>query len=207
MRFFLLTLAAAVSAFAQDRPGVFDFYLLSLSWSPQYCAGPGGSRDPLQCGDGRQFGFVVHGLWPQFERGWPRSCGAGSPVDPAIARRMLPLMPSERLIQHEWDTHGVCSGLAQRPYFDLVRRAFEKLRVPQPYRAPLQHVYVNPREIKTNFAAANPGLPESAVRVLCSGRYLSEVRVCFSKDLEPRPCPAGIRDTCRAPEIIMQPVR
>jgi ribonuclease T2 len=67
--------ALATPASAQDRrqnePGQFDFYVLSLSWSPSFCEGReenggGGRSQQIQCG-GRPFSFVVHGLWPQYE--------------------------------------------------------------------------------------------------------------------------------------------
>src|SRR5215212_5317363 len=53
----------------QNAPGEFDFYVLSLSWSPSFCdaaseRGNSGRNQQAQCG-GRPFSFVVHGLWPQ----------------------------------------------------------------------------------------------------------------------------------------------
>src|SRR5690242_5822167 len=95
----------------QGEPGKFDYYLLSLSWSPQHCSTPAGSNDSMQCGEGRQFGFIVHGLWPQYERGFPSECADAGPVRSGIVKQMLRLMPAEKLIQHEWATHGTCSGL------------------------------------------------------------------------------------------------
>ncbi len=188
-------------------PGVFDYYVLSLSWSPQYCSGPGGARDAIQCGEGRRFGFVVHGLWPQFERGYPAGCAGPRTVPPAIVDRMLPLMPSPRLIQHEWTMHGTCSGLEPGAYFDLVRKVHASVRIPEEYRTPLRQITVTPDSIRAKFASANPGMPTGSLRVLCGGRFLSEVRACLTKDLRLRACGASVRDTCRSPEIIMQPVR
>jgi ribonuclease T2 len=74
-----LVFISAGCASAQDRrqnaPGEFDFYVLSLSWSPSFCEaaserGNSGRSQQAQCG-GRPFSFVVHGLWPQYERGFP----------------------------------------------------------------------------------------------------------------------------------------
>jgi ribonuclease T2 len=192
---------------SRGEPGVFDYYVLSLSWSPQHCAGPSGGRDTQQCADGKQFGFVVHGLWPQYERGYPDNCGEGSRMDPAITRRLLPLMPSDRLIQHEWEKHGVCSGLTQVEYFKKIEKAFGSLKMPADFKAPIKQVYINPNVIRQKFVASNSGLSEKSVKVLCGGRYLSEVFICMTKDLKPRPCSASVRDTCRMDEIIMQPVR
>jgi ribonuclease T2 len=189
------------------QPGVFDYYVLSLSWSPEHCASLAGARDTVQCAEERRYGFVVHGLWPQYERGFPESCDAPSPVTPANSQRMLPLMPSRQLIQHEWQTHGTCSGLDQITYFDTIQRARGGLRVPAGYTAPVQEINVSPVDVKRKFVAANPGFGEDSVRVLCSGRFLSEVRVCLSKELKPRSCGADLRDTCRVDPVIMRPVR
>lgn len=189
-----------------NAPGAFDYYVLSLSWSPEYCA-TNGSNDPGQCAEGRKFAFVVHGLWPQYERGFPQNCAAGGAVSDAIVRRMLPLMPSPRLIEHEWRRHGTCSGLNQDAYFELVRRAYFQVAIPDDFKAPIKNVEVSPARVKDEFVRANPAMPFEAFRVLCRGRYLSEVRVCLTKDLRGRACSANVRDACAGEEIIMRPVR
>jgi len=111
-----------------DAPGQFDYYILSLSWSPSFCETATGNARRQQCGP-RPFSFVVHGLWPQYERGFPESCQVPPPrLDRNIMRGMLDLMPAPGLVFHEWDQHGTCSGLPPREYFDLVRRGREKVR-------------------------------------------------------------------------------
>ena len=131
----------AGSALAQDRrqnaPGEFDFYVLSLSWSPSFCEAAsergGGGRSQIQCG-GRPFSFVVHGLWPQYEHGFPDYCQRPSPrLDRNIVSSMLDLMPAPRLIFHEWDKHGVCSGLPARGYFETIRKARSAVKIPPEY--------------------------------------------------------------------------
>jgi ribonuclease T2 len=200
--FALLSLVAA-----PNDPGVFDYYLLALSWSPEYCAGPSGGRDPVQCGEGRRFGFIVHGLWPQFERGYPADCQSTAPVPDSLVQAMLPLMPSPRLIQHEWRKHGTCSGMDVQGYFRFVQKAFASVRMPDDFRGPIRNIEVAPSTIRSKFASANPAFPANAFRIQCSGRYLSEVRVCLSKDLKPRPCSRDVRDTCRAETVVMRPLR
>src|SRR5450631_4308767 len=83
----LTGLCATAPALAQDSrqnaPGEFDFYVLSLSWSPSFCEeaserGNSGRSQQVQCG-GRPYSFVVHGLWPQYERGFPDYCVRPSP--------------------------------------------------------------------------------------------------------------------------------
>ena len=215
LRLVLMAVLAVPQAGARSRhgvrgsgqPGIFDYYVLSLSWSPEHCAGPAGARDTTQCAEGRRYGFVVHGLWPQYERGFPESCAASSPVNATNLYRMLPLMPSRQLIQHEWEKHGTCSGLDQTAYFDRIQSARAALRVPPVYTAPVRELDVSPMDVKKTFAAANPGHGEDSFRILCAGRFLSEVRICLSKELKPRPCGAGIRDTCRVDPVIMRPLR
>jgi len=102
----------------QNEPGQFDFYVLSLSWSPSFCAAAaerrGGRGTGMQCG-ARPYSFVVHGLWPQYEKGFPEYCEMPAPrLDRGIVSSMLDLMPAPHLIFNEWDKHGTCSGLAPR---------------------------------------------------------------------------------------------
>ncbi len=187
------------------QPGSFDYYLLSLSWSPEYCAGPG-SGNPQQCGDQRRFGFVVHGLWPQYERGYPDSCGSADPVPSSIVNAMLPLMPSSQLIQHEWQKHGTCSGLDVNAYFQKVQKAFGTVSIPAQFKSPVSQIEVAPAAIESGFAQSNSAFPATAFQSVCSGRYLSEVRVCLTKDLHGRPC-SNERTSCRTDTVIMRPLR
>jgi len=202
---FVLSLSTCTAQPSGDTPGVFDYYVLSLSWSPQYCASNGGRTD-AQCGGGREYGFVLHGLWPQFERGFPGDCGTAS-LSNQIVDRMLPIMPSAALIRHEWRKHGTCSGLEASQYFAKATAAFRGFVIPTGLKAPLKTIYISPRKLKQDLAAANPRLGERGIAVLCNGRYLQEVRACYTKDLQPRECGSGIRDTCRVDELIVRPVR
>jgi len=207
----LLVLALAVPAFARDeRPevaGRFDYYVLSLSWSPQYCADAPGARDRRQCGSGRRYAFVLHGLWPQNERGFPQSSAEGGTLPRALVDDMLDIMPSPSLVRHEWATHGTYSGLTAEAYFAAARRAFRSITIPDRFRAPVRQVYVDPRTIVGDFLRDNPALPPAGIAVLCSGRFLKEVRVCLDRSLHPRTCGRGIRSRCRGDEVIVRPVR
>ena len=188
------------------EPDSFDYYVLSLSWSPQHCANrDGGPNDP-QCGAHRQYGFVVHGLWPQHDRGFPESCGAGGTLDQAVVESMLDIMPSPQLIRHEWTKHGTCSGMDAPSYFAKMRSAYTGLKIPAPYQKPHGTLHVPASQIKQEFAHANPGIDGTDLAVLCSGKFLQEVRVCFDKNLHPRDCGHDVRDRCRD-EVIVRPVR
>src|SRR3954467_2197416 len=196
--FTVLVAALAVgSALAQEQqgqqrnqPGKFDFYVLSLSWSPSFCkeTEERGRESNEQCRS-RPYAFVVHGLWPQYERGFPRDCQVPAPrLNRELMTSMLDLMPAPRLIYHEWDQHGTCSGLAAQAYFDLVRKAREAVRIPEAYTAPKATLTGAPDEVEEAFVKANPGLSRTAIAVTCSSTRLSEVRVCMGKDLKFRDC-------------------
>jgi ribonuclease T2 len=204
----------AVVAFAADdknHPGKFDYYVLALSWSPSYCADVAerrGNRKPdPQCG-GRPFAFVVHGLWPQYDKGFPSYCTVPAPrIGHAMMSGMLDLMPSPYLIYHEWDRHGTCSGLSAQSFFDLVRKARAAVRVPAVYRGPAAPLTVTPAAVAAAFEAANPGLSAAELAVTCNKTRLTEVRLCLTKDLKFRDCPAVAGRGCKRDNIVMPAVR
>lgn len=206
---FLAIAGWATSAPASaDTPGDFDFYVLSLSWSPTYCQDRGRS-DRIQCGGPRPFAFVVHGLWPQYERGSPRDCDVGprSGLPRRLVDSMLDLMPSPSLVRHEWRTHGSCSGLEPNDYFDLTRQAHDAVRIPSQFVDVSDYLTVSPREVESAFIAANPGLKASGIAVSCDSRRLKEVRICMTKDLRFRDCAEVDRKACRNNSLVMPPVR
>ena len=157
-------------------------------------------------GGPRRFGFVAHGLWPQYEKGWPEACGGG-PLERALIDRMIDIMPSPKLIRHEWEKHGTCSGLSAAEYFGKVREAFEQVKIPPAFEGPAATVATTPQKFRRAFLEANPALGERSVALQCSGRYLQEVRVCLDPQLAPRNCSAEVRDRCAGPQMLVRPVR
>jgi ribonuclease T2 len=201
-------------AIAQDRrqnqPGQFDFYVLALSWSPSFCqaAGERGTPPQDQCGGARPYSFVVHGLWPQYERGFPEYCIVPAPrLDRNIVNAMLDLMPAPRLIYNQWDKHGTCSGLTARAYFETVRKVRALVKIPEPYVELERTLTVTPDEVEEAFVEANAGLARSGVAVTCDNRRLREVRICVSKEFGFRDCPDIDRRACRRDKLVMPPVR
>ena len=196
--------------------GKFDYYVMSLSWSPTYCEDVGSARNDPQCRPrgNRRFAFVLHGLWPQFERGWPQDCQTPDRgfVPKPVAQRMLDIMPSERLVFHEYRKHGTCSGLGVDGYFDLARKLHAHIKVPQRYHNVNDpKLVVTPAEIREEFKAANPGLKDDMFVVKCGGpgNRLDEVRVCFDRAGQFRACGRNEdqRKACSAPRMYVPPTR
>jgi ribonuclease T2 len=195
----------------RNQPGQFAFYVLALSWSPSYCAAAAERSDgrvPTRECSAHSYSFIVHGLWPQYDRGFPRSCQAPAPrLARALVSAMLDLMPSPRLVYSEWDRHGTCSGLSPRRYFDTVRKARAAVKIPQQYLDLQQPLEVAPAAVAAAFIAANPGLATGDIAVACRGKWLTEVRLCLTKDLQFRACPDVVAHACRRERLLMPPRR
>lgn len=181
----------------QAAPGAFDFYLLNLSWSPEFCATHG---DSSECGRG--LGFVVHGLWPQDAGGdYPENCSdAPGPANP---QAYTDIIPTVSLIEHEWQTHGACSGLKADAYFAAARSAFTGLKIPADIGAGSDAAGVTPAQLLERFAKANPAYPAGSIALSCGNNRLTAVEVCLGKDLQPESC-QGVR-SCRANVIKVAP--
>ena len=207
----LLGAVAATGAHAQDArqnaKGEFDFYVLALSWSPSFCESAGERAPRQQCG-ARPYSFVVHGLWPQYEKGFPEYCEVPAPrLDRNIVSSMLDLMPAPRLVFHEWDRHGTCSGLSPRAYFDTVRKVRAMVKIPGEFLDLASPLTLSPDAVEEAFIKANDGLPRDAIAVTCDSRRLREVRICVGKDFRFQPCGEIDRRACRRDQVVMPPVR
>ena len=212
---FLVILACLVpegGAWGAERntPGEFDYYVLVLSWMPSYCRSEGRHRKDGQCGASKRDAFRLHGLWPQYDKGWPEHCPSGKrPWVPAkVIEEMGGIMPSKNLIIHEYRAHGTCSGLEPEQYFGVARELYERVNVPPRFLAPDGDPLVSPDEIEREFANTNSWLKPEMIAVSCRGAQLLDVRVCFGRDLFPRSC--GVNEDqsrlCPAPKIAIPPV-
>ena len=194
---------------SEGEPGQFDYYAVALSWSPAFCAT---HDDPNQCAPGRQTGFVLHGLWPQYERGYPQSC-SNERLSSADMARYAGLYPSPKMIGHEWSKHGTCSGLNPAAYFGLSSKLRGQVAIPAAYQRPSQPVRTSYADFVGAFRAANPRLPEHSVLPFCGagGRFLNEIHACFDKGGAGISCgPAEVRrseNTCRQPSFLIQAAR
>jgi ribonuclease T2 len=184
-------------------PGQFDFYVLSLSWSPGFCETIGAEKHRRQCNAGSGLGFVVHGLWPQYESGFPSDCGPAGRSPSRIALDAAKgVYPDLNLARYEWRKHGTCSGRSPTDYFADVRRARDAVEIPPPFRSASDRQTWTPIDIERAFMASNPKLRPDMMAVSCRRGVLEEVRICFSRDLrEFRACPQVSEGSCRAREL------
>ena len=170
-------------------------YTLTLSWSPQFCAGPARySRDAaMQCGGtiGR-FGFILHGLWPEGTgRAWPQFCAAAPLVPPQVLGENLCVTPSVQLMQHEWAKHGSCMARDADAYFDRARSLYQQLRFPD-MKGLARRKSLTAAEVADAFVARNPGIGRGSVRLqLARGGWLEEVWICLDRTFVATECPVG----------------
>jgi ribonuclease T2 len=211
----LIVLLLGAQTIAQQRPqgepGKFDFYVLSLSWSPSYCEAAeerSSNRTDPQCEVARPFSFVVHGLWPQYERGFPSWCEVRAPRIPrSLVDGMLDIMPSPRLVFHQWDRHGTCSGLSAEAFFDIMRKARAEVTIPDTFAGIDKPKMVAPGEVLDAFLQANPKLSRDDIAIACDAKRLTEVRICMSKDLGFRKCRQVAERSCTREKVVMPAVR
>ncbi|MEM6617060.1 MAG: ribonuclease [Pseudomonadota bacterium] len=206
--FFLAVCAATTShAQSQGRAGDFDYYVLALSWSPTFCADEANPDSRRQCRLDRR--FIVHGLWPQYERGWPERCPSSYPsrLPSVLLDRYGDITPDRGLLAHQWRKHGTCSGLDPQSYFEAARAMRSQIDVPEKLASIRQQFSVTRDDLRAMMVAANPTLPRDAIAITCDNRRLDEVRICFSRDGMPRKCGADVlqRMCGRSPMIVLRP--
>ncbi len=205
----LLVLLGGWPATAQQRrAGDFDYFVLSLSWSPNWCALTGDARQAEQCNPQRKAGWILHGLWPQYARGWPEFCRSSlAPPTRAMTRDMADIMGSPGLAWYQWKKHGSCSGLAPRDYFALSRRAYERIRRPEVFRRLGRTVKLPAKVVEEAFVRANPDLSPDMITVTCRDGHIQEVRICLDRTLAPVRCGADVIRDCVLKDAILAPIR
>lgn len=170
-------------------------YTLALSWSPEFCRTRKDSRrDKTQCsGDDGSFAFILHGLWPE-TRGpaYPQWCAATKALPPAVVKRNFCMMPTTRLMAHEWAKHGTCMTKRPETYFRVSRIMFDAVRFPNMDR--LSRKPLTAGQFRNAFAAANDGVTPEMLRLKVNQRgWLQEVKLCLGKNFRPTRCPAYLR--------------
>lgn len=205
----ILTALPALPVLAEgEKPGQFDYYVLALSWSPNWCATTGDARQSDQCDEGRDHGWVLHGLWPQNHRGWPSFCKTIERAPSrAMTRAMADISGSAGLAWHQWKKHGSCSGLSAADYYALSRRAYTMVNRPAVLRRLTQEVQLPASVIEDAFLRANPSWHKDMLTITCNKGYIEEARLCLSKDLTPVPCGRDVIRDCRIRDARFTPIR
>lgn len=201
---FLPTLSQAET----HRAGVFDYYVMALSWSPNWCALEGDAKGSDQCDARHDHGWVLHGLWPQYHRGWPDFCAtAEHPPSRAMTAAMADIMGTSGLAWHQWRKHGSCSGLSAAGYFALSRQAYDSIVRPDVFRRLDRSVRLPAAVVEEAFLKANPSFEPDGVTVTCRDGHIQEVRICLSRALAPVPCGQDVVRDCRMRDALFHPVR
>ena len=200
--FLLLTSAAHAKG---ERAGEFDYYVMALSWSPNWCALEGEAKGSPQCA--QDHGWVLHGLWPQYHRGWPAFCPTPEPQPPrSLTNTMADIMGTSGLAWYQWKKHGVCSGLSARAYYELSRKAYDSVVRPEVFRKLDRAVKLPASVVEDAFIKANPSLSRDMITITCRANHIQEARICLSKDLAPVPCGRDVSRDCQMKDALFEPI-
>ncbi len=210
---------AAVMAFAcfianamaqrAEQPGAFDYYLMSFTVAPSFCALSSRYAEKQECQIDTDAAFhetplTVHGLWPNRERVsvnlQPQYCAGPSlgTLSPSLRESLVRYMPgvADGLERYEWRRHGACSGLEPETYFAAVVRLAQHAN--DTIGAAMRDQLGKDVRIDDLLAAVRAKEPALAAAMVVSCRfsrqetgpsraYIEEIRVVLSKDFMPEP--------------------
>ena len=199
LKFVILILVAGVFCTSPSRataqqyakPGNFDFYLFTLSWSPQFCATT------------RRETSGVRDAWREFRRPWALAgvqerLLAGELFERARSRESKCRgrhHADASLVDHEWQKHGTCSGLGVDGYFDLMRSIRKSIIDSGSLLHLKETQMMAAAEIKAEFVAANPRISTEDMVIGCANNTLVQVQFCVAKD----GTPTDVRHDTRLP--------
>ncbi len=205
----LLCVLVAGSVHARgERSGQFDYYVLSLSWSANWCALEGDARRSPQCDAEHDHGWILHGLWPQFHRGYPSFCQTASRApSPRMTADMADIMGTPGLAWHQWKKHGSCTGLSASDYYALSRRAYATVIRPAVFRELDRAVKLPASVVEDAFLRDNKNLTRDAITITCKQGHIQEARICLSRELDPVPCGRDVIRDCTLKDALFTPMR
>ncbi|MCX7558559.1 ribonuclease T2 [Sulfitobacter sp. F26204] len=214
MRLLFVGLAATFLALATDtraegnKPGAFDYYVLALSWSPNWCLLEGDARNAAQCAKGTGHGWIMHGLWPQFHRGYPAFCQTvNRPPSRTMTASMADIMGTAGLAWHQWKKHGSCTGLTASAYYALSREAYGRVVRPTVFRKLDRQIALPASVVEDAFLKDNPGMIADGITITCRKNQIQEARICLSKSLDPVPCGQDVVKDCKLQKALFAPLR
>lgn len=209
MRWLLIWVLTALPALAQeDKAGVFDYYVMALSWSPNWCKLEGDAKGSDQCDARFDHGWILHGLWPQYHRGFPSYCRSRERA-PSRGQTgaMADIMGTGGLAWHQWKKHGVCSGLTSKEYYELSREAYASVQRPEVFRKLTKDIKLPASVVEDAWLKANPQLKADEITITCRQGHIQEARICLSRELKPVPCGQDVVRDCRTKDAVITPVR
>lgn len=191
-----------------EKAGDYDYFVMSLGWSSNWCALEGDDRNDPQCDAGRGLTWTLHGLWPQNESGYPSYCRTGE-LDPSRGdtAQMADIMGGSGLAFYQWKKHGRCSGLSAKTYYSTMRQAYKSVVIPPIFARISKDLVVPASVIEDAFTEANPGLARDQITVTCKSGMIQEVRICLTPDLQPRRCGADVIKDCTLKDAGLEAVR
>lgn len=204
----LLSFSALCARAEGERAGEFDYFVMALSWSANWCALEGDARRSPQCDASADYGWILHGLWPQFHRGYPSFCQtAQRPPSRGITAQMADIMGTPGLAWHQWKKHGSCTDLTAEDYYALSRRAYETVTRPAIFRKLDRTVKLPASVVEEAFLKENPDLSPDSITITCRKGYIQEARICLSRDLKPVPCGRDTITDCPLKDALFEPLR
>ncbi len=209
MRWLIIWLMSALPALAEgERAGEFDYYVMALSWSPNWCELEGDSRNSPQCDPRHDHGWILHGLWPQFHRGYPSYCNTSERAPSrSLTNGMADIMGTGGLAWHQWKKHGTCTGLSASRYFAVSREAYGTLTRPEIFRKLTKDIKLPASVVEDAFMKENPSLERDGITITCKSGHIQEARICLSRALTPVPCGQDVVRDCTMKDAVFTPVR
>jgi len=210
LRWIIALLLFALPAHADgERTGDFDYYVMSLSWTPTWCDLTGDARHSPQCETGRGNGFTLHGLWPQYTQGgYPSYCRT-SQRNPSrtMTDDMSDIMGTSGLAWYQWKKHGRCSGLSATDYFALARKAYTTVNRPAIFRKLKTNITLPASVVEAAFMETNPTLLHNQITITCQAHKIQEVRICLTKDMDLMKCGYDVSRDCALRDAGMAKMR
>jgi ribonuclease T2 len=201
----LIVLDAPLALAKGEKAGEFDYFVVSLSWSPNWCAIEGEARNSPQCDE--DHGWILHGLWPQFHKGYPSFCQT---IERAPSRRMTAdmadIMGTSGLAWHQWNKHGSCTGLSAKDYYALSREAYATITRPKVFRKLDRTVKLPASVVEDAFLKANPKMERDGITITCRDGHIQEARICLARDLTPVPCGQNVVRDCKMKDAVFEAI-